>query len=588
MKSWNSFFSKHLRHLQSFLVFLFILAFNFLVQIGVSPGTESMSNDSGVFAYCGQQMLQGSLLYRDCWDNKPPLVYALNALAIALGGNTPGSIWFFQAAWVTLTSFAFFLVLRRIWSSRLAFFINFFFLATLLYPPYYQGGNLTETYVLLPVILMIGAFFSYLSTGKRRFLAWIGILAAFAFLLKPTYLALSLSIGFIVLYLDVCRRSLRCLLEHGLTLLLSAVLPLLLVAGYWTAQGAFRDLWFAVFQHNLLYTQAGFSRQSLIQSIKLYVTLKPMASVVSLALISAIVFMCDHAQKLLPIRRVGEEKLLALLGSRKEILPPSPGGPEGGSREEDLAFFPGKMGLEIARRWHMLSLLLAIPLDFALFAMSGKNFGHYLLVPLPVLTASCTYAWFVLGRFRSAASAGRNSAIARSVFLLALAALGYLFANWFYKVEEAEIPNSEKLTAFIRSPNIFSYQPTELEQYILDHSLPSQSVLVWSSDPYLNFVTGRRSPTRYIFPLHLLTPTLTGSNGFGELIEELKEDPPALIAAQPYPASAMPFFMGNEEGFCPNCSEDVSQGLLNLKNYIENHYTFDRQLWDWYLYLPLP
>jgi 4-amino-4-deoxy-L-arabinose transferase-like glycosyltransferase len=561
VKSWNSFFSQRQRSLQFLLVFLFILAFNFLVQIGASPGTGSMSTDSGVFAYCGQQMLQGSLLYRDCWDNKPPLVYALNALAVALGGNTPGGIWFFQAAWVTLTSLAFFLVLRRIWNHWLAFFITFFFLATLLYPPYYQGGNLTETYALLPLILIMGAFYSYLSTGKRRFLIWIGVLAAFAFLFKPTYLALSLSVGLVVLYLDASRRSLRLLRGHALTMLLSAALPLLLVAAYWAVQGAFRDLWFAVFQHNLLYTQAGFSLQSLAQSFQLYFTLKPMASVVSLAFLSAIVFIFDYGQKLLPSRRKAE-----------------PG--------NNIDFTPGQMGTEAARRWHMLSLLLSIPLDFALFAMSGKNFGHYLLVPLPALTASCAYALFVLGRFRQTSTAGRNSAIARSIFVLALAALVYLYANWFYKVAEAEIPNLSKLSAFIRSPNIFSYQPTELEQYILDHSLPSQSVLVWSSDPYLNFVTDRRSPTRYIFPLHLLTPTLSDSSGFGELIEELKEDSPAVIAAQPNPASGMPFFEGNGDDFCPNCSVQVSQGLLNLKNYLESRYTFDRQIWDWYLYLP--
>jgi hypothetical protein len=563
VKSWKSFTSTGHRWLPFLLVFLFVLIFNLLIQVGVSPGTGAMSTDSGVFAYCGQQMLQGKLLYRDCWDNKPPLVYALNALAVALGGNTPGSIWFFQAAWITLTGFAFYLVLRRIWNHGLAFFLTFFFLATLLYPSYYQGGNLTETYVLLPLILMIGAFYSYLSTGKSRFLIWIGSLAAFAFLLKPTYLALGLSIGLTVLYLDACRRSPRLLLEHALILLLSAGLPLLLVAVYWGVQGAFQDLWFAVFQHNLLYTQSGFSRQSLVLSFQMYFTLKPMAAATSLAFISASIFIFDHAKNLLPSRLKEEQN-------------------------DATGFTPGQMDLEGARRWHMLSLLLSIPFDLALFAMSGKNFGHYLLVPLPALTASGAYALCVLGTFRRASLAGQGNSTARSVFVLALAALVYLYANWFYKAAEAEIPDPGKLSAFLRSPNIFTHQPTALEQYILDHSQPDQAILAWSSDPYLNFITGRRSSTRYIFPLHLLTPTLSGSNGFGELIDELKEDPPALIVAQPNPASGMPFFEGNGDDFCPGCSENVSRGLLDLKNYLESHYTFDRQLWDWYLYLPLP
>lgn len=563
MKSWKSFSSTRQRFLLSLLVFLFIFIFNFLIQIGVSPGPEAMSTDSGVFAYCGQQMLQGGLLYRDCWDNKPPLVYALNALAIALGDNTPESIWFFQACWITLTGFVFYLVLRRIWGHRLAFFITFFFLATLLYPSYYQGGNLTETYALLPLILMMGAFYNYLTTGKRLYVIWIGLLAALAFLLKPTYLALSLAIALSILFLDGSRRSMRFLIERGLLLLVSAGLPLGLTAVYFASQGAFQDFSFAVFEHNFLYTQEGFTRHSLLDSLKLYLTIKPMSVVVSLAIISACVFVIDHAQKLLHSRvRVGQ------------------GYAEG--------FTPGHLSLDDARRWHMLSLVVSIPLDFALFALSGKNFGHYLMIPLPALTACGAYAISVLCKFGHTVSAKKVGSQARSVFIIALAALAYLYAQWFFAVAEEEIPEPGKLTAFLKSSDILAHQPTELEQYILDHSQPDEPVLVWSSDPYLNFVTGRRSPTRYIFPLHLLTPTLTGSTGFGELIEELKEDPPALIAAQPNPASGMPFFEGNGDDFCPGCSAEVSQGLLDLKNYIESHYTFDRQIWDWYLYLPSP
>jgi len=563
VKALTQFFIKHSRFFQLFLAFLIILSFNYLIQISVSPGTGGMSTDSGVFAYCGQQVLHGGLLYRDCWDNKPPGIYYLNALAVAIGGNTPGSLWFFQASWVALTGLAFYLVLQSIWKSRLAVFISVFFLANLLYPRYYQGGNLTETYVLLPVILLIGMFYGYLTSGKKLFLVWIGILAALACLLKPTYIAVSLAIGITLLYLDLCRRNGRAMLAHALILVTSAALPLLLVASYWAVQGAFSDLWFAIFQHNVQYTQAGFSRQSLTLSFQLYFTLKPMASVTYLAFISAVVFLYDHGRKLLPFRL-----------EKAEI------------NFQD--FTPGQMGLEGARRWHMLSLLLSIPLDFILFALSGKNFGHYLLVPLPALTACCIYALITLGRFRQIQPSAGSVSIEKSVFVLALAALILLYANWFYKVAEADIPDPGKLSAFLKNPHIFAHQYTELEQYILDHSQPTETVLVWSSDPYLNFVTGRRSPTRYIFPLHLLTPTISDSNGFSELIGELEKNPPAVIAAQPNPASGMPFFEGNGDVFCPNCREDVRTGLLGVKTYLESHYRFDRQVWDWYLYLREP
>ena len=562
VKALPLFFTKHSLLFQFFLAFLVILALVFIVQVGVSPGVSSMSTDSGVFAYCGQQILHGGLLYRDCWDNKPPAVYYLNAIAVALGGNTPGSLWFFQAAWIVLTGAAFYLVLQKIWKSPLVIFITFFFLANVLYPPYYQGGNLTETYVLLPVILLMGMFFKYLSTGKKSFLVVIGILAAFAFLLKPTYIAVSLAVALTVLYLDAARRSLRSLLVDAAFLALSFLLPILLVASYWAIQGSFKDLWFANFAHNFQYTQEGFTRQSLVLSFQLYFTLKPMAVVVSLALISGVVFLYDHWRKILPWRLRGAEV-----------------------KPQD--FTPKLMGEEGARRWFLFSLLLSIPLDFVLFALSGKNFGHYLLVPLPALTSLCLYSLIVLGQFQQRKSTKKPVSVEKSVFVIALAALALFYANWFLKVAGEEMPEPARLAAFLQQPNIFTHQSTELEQYVLDHSQSDKTVLTWSSDPYLNFITGRRSPTRYVFPLHLLTPTLTDSQGFDELIEELQENPPAVIAAQPNPASGMPFFEGNGDVFCPNCSEEASAGLQRLKIYLESHYRFDKQIWDWYLYLPL-
>ena len=399
MKALTLFFQKYSQSLQFLLAFLVILTLTFLVQVGNSPGVGSMSTDSGVFAYCGQQILHGGLLYRDCWDNKPPAVYYLNALAIALGGNTPGSLWFFQAAWIVLTGVAFYLVLHKIWKSPLVIFITFFFMANVLYPPYYEGGNLTETYVLLPVILLMGMFFNYLSTGRKSFLAAVGVLAAFAFLLKPTYIAVSLGVALTVLYLAIARRSLHSLLAEVGILVLSFLVPLLLVAGYWAIQGSFRDLWFANFEHNFQYTQDGFTRQSLSLSFQLYFTLKPMAVVVSLALISGVVFLYDHWRKILPWHLKGIE-----------------------TSSQD--FTPQLMGMEGARRWFMFSLLLSIPVDFALFALSGKNFGHYLLVPLPALTSLCLYSLIVLSEFLRLKAPNRPIAIEKSIFVDGLNGFG--------------------------------------------------------------------------------------------------------------------------------------------------------------------
>jgi hypothetical protein len=145
------------------------------------------------------------------------------------------------------------------------------------------------------------------------------------------------------------------------------------------------------------------------------------------------------------------------------------------------------MGEEGTRRWFLFSLLLSVPLDFALFALSGKNFGHYLLVPLPALTSLCLYSLIVLSQFQQCKGAKKPVSIEKSVFVIALAALGLFYVNWFTKVAGEECLSQARLAAFLKQPNVSTHPYTELEQYVLDHSQPDETVLTWSERPLSEF-----------------------------------------------------------------------------------------------------
>src|ERR687897_1148030 len=68
-----------------------------------NPGNMTLpSRDSGVFLYVGWRFLNGDMPYRDVWDHKPPLIYFVDALGIAL---TPDSLW---GIWVLRFLFIFF------------------------------------------------------------------------------------------------------------------------------------------------------------------------------------------------------------------------------------------------------------------------------------------------------------------------------------------------------------------------------------------------------------------------------------------------------------------------------------------------
>ncbi len=538
------------------LICLAIILLNFLIQIKSNKSYQGMSVDSGVFAYCGQQILGGHLLYRDCFDNKGPAVYYLDAIAILLTRPTPGGIWLFQMLWAAVTLVSFFLIIRLIWGSWTAGLATLVFMGTALDPAYYSNGNITESYVLLPLALLIGAAFGYLSSGRRRYLAGIGLLAAFAFLLKPTYISLSFSIILVVFLTDFTIRGFRATAGQIGLLAAGGAAPLILVAIYWWIRGGLSDLIFAVFTHNTQYVQEGFTWWGAKQSFLKFLLTQPMALVFGLALAAGAVFLADNWR---PVWNA----------LRKPETPPQD--------RQNAAI--KTISMDNARRLLVLALFISIPFEVFFVTISGRDFGHYYLLPIPALAASSAYLFSIVVRSLPESFKG-NSLIAWA----AAAAIIVFAIPWAFEVIDKERPHRADLADYFKNPDITTYQLSNLEAYIRDHSQPDQSVLVWSTHPSINLVTGRRSPTRYVYALHILTPTPTGSTGFPELIGSLSKDPPALIVAQKISSVGLPDFWSADASLCPNCTPQARQGLLALKIYINSHYQFARQIYDWYIY----
>ena len=534
------------------LVPIGIIFLIFIIQIGVDPSYKNMTTDSGVFAYCGKIIHEGGLMYRDCWDNKPPGVYYLNAVAIYLGGTNPFAIWLFQAVWLTIAIIAYFLTLRKIWGQGLAALASFGFIFLVLYPAIFQGGNFSETYAILPVVLSIGAFWAYLRTGKNYWVAILGLLVAVGFLLKPTYISMGLAALVVILYLDLRQRKFKALIGKLALFFIADFIPLVLVSLPWVFQHDFYELWFAVFIHNIGYVESGFSLRSLYGTARMFLINQPVAALFALVLMSYSVFLYEHIRDLFPIRKPAQENT-------------------------NLSF-NDKMDEHHALVWWQIGLGLALVLDIIFLAASGKNFGHYLQVTLPIMTASVLYLFEIL------IHSLREKTKDRSVLVIACSGVLIITLAGMLEIGTKEIPSMTELTTFWQTPDLARYEPNELEQYIIDHIQPSESVLIWGGHPSMNFLTNRRSPTRYIFLQHLFTPTPSGQNGFSEFLQELQGDPPALIVAQPISSAGLPYFGLAEDSICPGCDPDIRQKMLEFKNFVESNYTSSTTIWDWDVY----
>ncbi len=534
-----------------------LLAANFLIQIGVDPSYHNMGTDSGTFAYCGEVIHQGGLMYRDCWDNKPPGVYYLNAAAILLGGNNPFAIWLFQAVWLAIAVLVFFLIMLSIWEHLgLAALGSFTLLLVVLYPGIFQGGNFTETYAILPVVLSIGALWAYLCKGKVVWLVVLGLLLAAGFLLKPTYIAIGLSAGILIVYLHFRRRAYKRLLVEGAIFAASALLPVALVGVYFVLRQDFANLWFAVFTHNFSYVEQGLSLRSLYGTARMFLIDQPLASLTILVVVSGGLLLSRHARMIFSFKKPG--------------------------LDEQDSFLAGRMGREQAKLWLMSAVFLSLIIDLAFLAASGKNFGHYVQVLLPGMSMA------VVSLAEAVWRSMQKERFNRTMQLALLSAIVVIFLGGGLEMAGKETPSLQNLKAFISEVNTITSQHSQLEQYIIDHSSPDSSVLVWALHPGMNFVTQRRSPTRYIFLPHIFSPTPSGPNGFTELIGELQADPPELIAVQRDLYSNLPYYGDPNDYRCSDCDGLIKAGLAKLNEYVTTNYRLVNTIWDWEIYQRIP
>ena len=316
------------------------------------------------------------------------------------------------------------------------------------------------------------------------------------------------------------------------------------MAVYWAAQGALQDLWNAVFRHNLAYVEQGFSLRGLYGTVRMFLLVPPLASLSAIATAGAGLF--------------AHELWRGVKG--QEIQAPV------GAKQVD------------ARSWVFACAFLALPLEVVFVSLSGRNFGHYFITPLPAMAMASAYL------LRKVWLSRRTFGEDRAWYATSLVFLGLLLGSWSLEVLAKELPSLDQLADIAERPLHGAYWTDELEEYVIATTAPSDTVLVWGYNPGLHFLTGRRAPSRYLFHAQLLTAAPGGEDRFGRFLQDLHADPPALILAQEVSQHAIPFFGAPEADLCSGCSPAALQGLAALRAYVENDYSLVDRIGDWLVY----
>jgi hypothetical protein len=524
------------------------------INLRWNPIFQFLEADSGVYAYVGSSILNGQLPYRDVWEQKPPIGFYLNALALAMFGHSPWAIWWFNVIWIALTSVFFFLLVRKMMGTLTGCLASLFFLAAVMIPELFQGGNLMEVYGLLPQVLIIAAVYQFFSKQQERWVFIAGLLTAIALLTKQTTIALGLSAILAIFIISLLRREFKQSLLRPLLFASGVIAPVVLVSSYWIMNGAFYDFLDAVLLHSLAYVG---ERVSFLWSLK-----NTTLNVFPNLYISKLYYIAAGAFILYCF-----ENFRWFLGrlQRDRNAPPQEIHP-----------------VELT----MLAVFIALPVEIAFASLGARNFGHYFLTLVPAGVAVAAYlTWKTINGVQSALNTRRiTSPLSVGWLLLFIASL-----SWMFDAFMLGVPNRSQLVTVTK---IFSnqYELSDVEKYIINTTDPSDRVLIWHIHTGTNFVTKRKAASRVLFPMNLFI----GESKMVEFVSEMTANPPKLIIVQKPSSLGLPFVDEDIDEWCQSgCMPEIAAGmeqpiiyesLKEFQDLFKKYYVLDKVIYDWYIY----
>lgn len=199
------------------------------------PAGRDPAEDAGVFFYAAQRLLDGGAPYRDIWDHKPPGVYFVDAVGLALGRQT--GVWLVQLVFLVTAVLLGYRALHREFGATAALVGSLAWLVTL--PRLFLEYGQTSFVEFFALPLQFGAllFLKEIRTLSTARAVAIGVLGGAALLFKPTLVGIWIAIGLVTL---LQRR--RDALAPMTAIAAGALVPLGIVAAWAAARGVLGDM----------------------------------------------------------------------------------------------------------------------------------------------------------------------------------------------------------------------------------------------------------------------------------------------------------------------------------------------------------
>jgi 4-amino-4-deoxy-L-arabinose transferase-like glycosyltransferase len=581
------------------------------------PDMRSLPPDSGFYAYVGKAILHGQVLYRDLWDDKPPLGYYLNALAQASLGQTPWGVWWSGVIWISGCTLLLFFTIKKLFNGITSGIISILFLILLMHPELFQGSNLMEVFALAPQIGIIGTTFLFFNKNNKALFSFLtGVLTAIAYLIKQPTIALGCAaFGIMVIY-SIRKWKLREASLIGLYFGLGCVGLIGLVAVYWFSIGALNTFIDGAIMQGFSFIGGTESRLS-VNFFYGLINVLPKLYIGYLFLISLLVALLFLFEKLYvywlkPVFRQGLNWLEWFLVAALIVLPMVIVRLLHGSHSKliglaaitCLALFvfvkhyrlkvkPINEEVFSSTEYPWLIGVVALPIEALMASLGARYFGHYFITMIPTICLVIAYpVWklFTISKKKLKSKVTFVQFCISCIFvILVLIKTGDALIQ--------EIPsniNTQNLAGLFNG----QYIENDLERYIIQTTQPEDEVLVWHIHLGINFITDRKAPSRYLFPLNLFIPPAAGNTRLQEYVNELEAHPPELIVVQKFSSISLPFVNQPTEQLCQTyCTPEfvqamavpeISQQWERLEEFFYAHYKLGTRVDDWTVYRLLP
>jgi len=518
------------------IVLLALLAFLVAALIPFSPSYFPVpTRDAGLFLYAGKIIRQGGLPYLDIWDQKPPLIFYINALGLALGGGSAEGVYWLKVALLLAGAAIGFRAMRRSFGVVPALFGTLVWMS---YRPLLtKEGNIAEEYA-LPLQLAALSLVVSADKGRDEWKAWLiaGGLGGIAFLLKPTLIGAMLAAMVILIAPAVRARAHRHAARAVLLFIGAMAIPIVASILIALVQGYLPEYWSGVVLYAVSYAAVDQTSYAEIWARMLSLFHPALLTAVGLGYIAS---------------------ALRVLAVKRDASPP-----------------PALL------KW----ALVALPLDALLISLPHRSFMYYYLALLPtfsVLLASLLFLveegwkWVVRRPAQAVLSAG-GVAIAVLIGSLTIGRIAYR--------------DILRTGAALAGPRPNTIEP--VMNYLDRATAPGDTVLVWGAEAGVNFVSGHDAPTRYVHQYFLFMPGYVTEGMVSEFFREVVDNPPpviidAVVTAPGGFPTLQSMWSGEWRGEAHDTALEpaVVERLREWADWVRDNYTEDGTIGEWTMYV---